>query len=127
MTCSGGRSSAGHIDGPSSDRSALDVDTASATVTRLREDRERLAAAGPPPGRGWCEAWSSAVDAALVGLARAVSGDLRWCLAAIGGYGRRELCPGSDVDVLVLHDGADHDTLESVVRTVVYPLWDAGL
>lgn len=97
------------------------------TVTRLREDRERLAAAGPPPGRGWCEAWSSAVDAALVGLARAVPGDLRWCLAAIGGYGRRELCPGSDVDVLVLHDGAGHDALESLVRTVVYPLWDAGL
>ena len=96
-------------------------------VTRLRGDRDRLTASGPAPGRTWCEAWSSAVDAALVDLARPVPGTLRWCLAAVGGYGRRELCPGSDVDVLVLHDGARHDELEDLVRTVVYPLWDAGL
>ncbi len=96
-------------------------------VTRLREDRDRLATTGPAPGRTWCEAWSSSVDAALVDLAHSVPGTLRWCLAAVGGYGRQELCPGSDVDVLVLHDDARHDDLEDLVRTVVYPLWDAGL
>ena len=108
MSGSGGRSSPG-------------------VVTRLREDRDRLTADGPAPGRAWCEAWSAAVDAALVDLARGVPGTLRWCLAAVGGYGREELCPGSDVDVLVLHDGAGHDELEDLVRTVVYPLWDAGM
>lgn len=46
---------------------------------------------------------------------------------AVGGYGRRELCPASDVDLLLLHDGLDRSALETVVRTVVYPLWDVGL
>ena len=108
---------------PTSDRGGPPTDV----VTRLREDRDRLAATGPAPGRTWCEAWSSSVDAALVDLADGVAGALRWCVAAVGGYGRQELCPGSDVDVLVLHDGARHDDLEDLVRTVVYPLWDAGL
>jgi [protein-PII] uridylyltransferase len=48
-------------------------------------------------------------------------------VVAVGGYGRRELCPASDVDLLVLHDGCDAAVLERVVRGVVYPLWDAGL
>ena len=48
-------------------------------------------------------------------------------LVAVGGYGRRELCPASDVDLLLLHDGLDMAELERLVRAVVYPLWDAGL
>jgi [protein-PII] uridylyltransferase len=47
--------------------------------------------------------------------------------AAVGGYGRRELCPGSDLDLLVLHDAAPAAVLEAAVRAVVYPLWDVGL
>jgi [protein-PII] uridylyltransferase len=47
--------------------------------------------------------------------------------AAVGGYGRRELCPGSDLDLLVLHDAAPAELLEAAVRAVVYPLWDVGL
>ncbi len=45
-------------------------------------------------------------------------------IIAVGGYGRREQCLYSDVDVLVLHRGADP---EAAVRSVLYPLWDANL
>ncbi|HVE91536.1 MAG TPA: ACT domain-containing protein [Actinomycetota bacterium] len=47
-------------------------------------------------------------------------------LIAVGGYGRLELAPYSDLDVLVLHRGTPPDHLEEMVRRVVYPLWDAG-
>jgi len=45
-------------------------------------------------------------------------------LAAVGSYGRAELCPGSDVDVVLLHDGAAH--VGDVAERLWYPLWDAG-
>jgi [protein-PII] uridylyltransferase len=48
-------------------------------------------------------------------------------VVALGGYARRELCPGSDIDILLLHDGWGRSDLESVVQQLVYPLWDAGL
>jgi [protein-PII] uridylyltransferase len=35
--------------------------------------------------------------------------------------------PGSDVDLVLLHEGAPAETLEAAVRTVVYPLWDVGV
>ncbi|HSK21818.1 MAG TPA: [protein-PII] uridylyltransferase [Egicoccus sp.] len=82
---------------------------------------------GPPPGRAWCEAWSDAVDEALAALAAPVLDSHRLAVVAVGGYGRRELCPGSDVDLLLLHDKLEKQALEFVVRQIVYPLWDAGL
>lgn len=51
----------------------------------------------------------------------------RLAVVAVGGYGRRELCPGSDVDVLLLVDGLGEEVQAAVVRAIVYPLWDAGL
>jgi [protein-PII] uridylyltransferase len=45
-------------------------------------------------------------------------------LVAVGGYGRRELAPFSDLDVVLVHaDGAD---VEEAAGRVWYPLWDAG-
>ncbi len=51
----------------------------------------------------------------------------RLAVVAVGGYGRRELCPGSDVDVLLLVEGLSEEVQAAVVRRVIYPLWDAGL
>jgi [protein-PII] uridylyltransferase len=98
-----------------------------AVVTGLAAAHERLRTEGPAPGRAWCHAWSDEVDAALRELAAPLLVDARFSAVAVGGYGRRELCPASDVDLLLLHDRLDRPALEQLVRTVVYPLWDAGL
>jgi [protein-PII] uridylyltransferase len=46
-------------------------------------------------------------------------------LAAVGGYGRGELSPGSDLDILFLHSGkASAENLKAFVNDVLYPLWD---
>jgi [protein-PII] uridylyltransferase len=44
---------------------------------------------------------------------------------AVGGYGRRELCPGSDLDILLLHD--ERRDVQGIADGLWYPLWDAGL
>lgn len=99
-------------------------------VTRqLRAAASQLALEGPRPGASWCEAWTVEVDTALQSLYASLDDAMQHAVAlvAVGGYGRRELCPSSDVDLLVLHEGLGRRALEQVVRTVVYPLWDVGL
>jgi [protein-PII] uridylyltransferase len=50
-----------------------------------------------------------------------------FALVALGGYGRRELYPFSDIDVMLLYDPACRNQLDSLVESVLYPLWDTGL
>ncbi|CAN2207031.1 GlnD UTP,GlnB (protein PII) uridylyltransferase [Candidatus Nanopelagicaceae bacterium] len=46
-------------------------------------------------------------------------------LAAVGGYGRGELAPGSDLDILFLHNGrVDDQVLGELINKILYPLWD---
>jgi [protein-PII] uridylyltransferase len=46
-------------------------------------------------------------------------------LAAVGGYGRGELSPGSDLDILILHTGKiAQESLKAIVNDLLYPLWD---
>ena len=48
-------------------------------------------------------------------------------LTAVGGYGRGELAPGSDLDILILHDGSNKaDDLSQFINDFLYPLWSAG-
>ncbi|MGH9165693.1 MAG: [protein-PII] uridylyltransferase, partial [Acidimicrobiales bacterium] len=46
-------------------------------------------------------------------------------LVAVGGLGRRELCPGSDLDLVLMHRGRGDP--RQVAEGLWYPIWDAGL
>lgn len=101
-------------------------------VERYRAERERLA-------REWSErrdaaaylsGHAAALDAAVLGIARRF--DLPApgvAIAAVGGYGRRELFPNSDIDLLVLLSdkaGADRALGERIAGCLA-ALWELGL
>ncbi|MFD3803707.1 [protein-PII] uridylyltransferase [Streptomyces sp. NPDC058611] len=49
-------------------------------------------------------------------------------LVAVGGYGRGELSPRSDLDLVLLHDGkAGAQALSALADRIWYPVWDLGL
>jgi len=46
---------------------------------------------------------------------------------AVGGYGRKELCLRSDVDVLFIFNSKIPSPAKDLAEEVLYPLWDIGL
>ncbi len=59
-------------------------------------------------------------------LANPTAGE-RMAMVAVGGYGRRELAPGSDVDILFLLPYKPTPHNEQVVEWILYLLWDLRL
>jgi len=47
-------------------------------------------------------------------------------VAAVGGFGRGELSPGSDLDILILHRNKVDSELLEITNALLYPLWDQG-
>lgn len=54
-----------------------------------------------------------------------ISSDTVVSLIALGGYGRGELFPYSDLDLLLLYEGGDDSVTRQILERVMYPLWDA--
>ena len=48
------------------------------------------------------------------------------CLVAVGGYGRRELAPYSDIDVMVLYQSGGSKVVSNLSQHVFHHLWDLG-
>ena len=58
------------------------------------------------------------------GAVREAKGNV--ALVALGGYGRGELYPFSDIDLLLLHDRGAAKDMQAVAESILYPLWDSG-
>src|SRR3984957_16608860 len=76
------------------------------TVTSFAADRARRTAQA--------DRWLAELLGAEPGVA----------LVAVGGYGRRELLPRSDLDVVLLHGG--RDDIAGIADRIWYPVWDSG-
>lgn len=89
-------------------------------------------------GRDFCDAYTHEVDSwlsrvfdAAVASGKATSatgatGDEAGpALVALGGHGRGELCPQSDLDLLLLVP--ERYDVDALAERIWYPIWDAGL
>jgi [protein-PII] uridylyltransferase len=89
--------------------------------------------AGGASGATTIAARAKALDELVTGLwSRAVKRDARLAegiaLVAMGGYGRAELFPCSDVDLLFLLDGRlPEKDLKDAIRSVNQEMWDCGI
>lgn len=110
-----------------------------AAKARLAEGREKLKqrhAAGAP-GIQICNATTDLVDSVVLELFETIvaelgqgsTGNVRSQLALVphGGYGRRDLAPYSDIDMMVVYLPAAHSAVVPVAERLMRDIYDAGL
>lgn len=109
----------------------MDATTNGAGHPALREGRDRLLSGSRP-------ALSAAgVREALLGLYEREIGRLAhtagirpgsgFVLLALGGLGRREVLPYSDLDLVLVHESGTGRDTERTADALWYPLWDSGV
>jgi [protein-PII] uridylyltransferase len=100
-----------------------------AASAQLRAARTALIEGGAQRGRAFGAALAEAIDRTLTTTFAALDTQASVALVGLGSYGRKELCPGSDVDVLLLHSLRGRrggGTVRAMTEELWYPLWDAG-
>ena len=110
----------------------------------LKVETHRLRILHRADGEGLeiCRARSAILDVLLRYILEAIKNNFPktdqnktplFALVALGGYGRAELNPHSDIDIMFLHDGdlvsggKIHPTLTAITDGLLYTLWDIGL
>ncbi len=98
------------------------------TVETLRDDLAALERAYSAGHHGlWAAARRAAMfDAAIASLYAGAGPVPDVGIAALGGYGRAQQLPRSDVDLLIVHDGTRPDDVAALAERLLYPLWDHG-
>ncbi|MEE1941858.1 [protein-PII] uridylyltransferase [Streptomyces sp. TRM 70361] len=76
---------------------------------------------GPPRRRALAELTDDWLAGLLGDPGRGVA------LVAVGGYGRGELSPRSDLDLLLVHTGRDPGEITALADRLWYPVWDLGI
>ncbi|OYY81138.1 MAG: hypothetical protein B7Y33_02320, partial [Hydrogenophilales bacterium 16-62-9] len=96
---------------------------------RLKSGRAALAAAylKKPEVFHYLTRHTALVDSVLAEISTRVALPASICLAAVGGYGRSELFPGSDVDALLLLPHEPTAQEQAALENWVQACWDVGL
>jgi [protein-PII] uridylyltransferase len=111
------------------------------TFLKLETHRLKMLHRAGAGGREICRARAAILDALLRSLWQTAQASLSdqgrkefpsLALVAIGGYGRGELNPHSDIDFMFLHSGQvaasrPMPLFSRIIDGVLYPLWDIGL
>lgn len=106
-----------------------------AFLRQARDELRQLHLAGEG-GRELARRRADLVDLALISLFRqaehqSVEGsrytESGLAVVALGGYGRRELSPFSDIDLMLLYRPQEASRVQDTAEGLFYPLWDAGL
>ncbi|WP_454163233.1 [protein-PII] uridylyltransferase [Gordonia iterans] len=82
-------------------------------------------AAGAPLRAGLAAAYEDWLTARAAEL-EVVEGS-GFAIVAVGALGRHEMVPGSDLDLVLLHDDRFPDRVQEVADGLWYPIWDSGI
>jgi [protein-PII] uridylyltransferase len=124
------------LDDPRARREAI-VATLKAALIHGRADISQRLAKNPTRGRESVTAQAFLMDQIIRILFDATVGYLyplnnptaseRMCIMAVGGYGRGEMAPFSDVDIAFVTPYKTTPWTEQVIESMLYVLWDLGL
>lgn len=79
-------------------------------------------------GTAYAQQKTDEMDTLICTLAKGhLPADQGIALLALGGYGRAELCPGSDIDLMILTQETATKTQQDAIEKMLYALWDMGL
>lgn len=95
-------------------------------MSLIRESLLKKLRANTITGRDFCAAYSKDMDKLLKEkAAEFLTEDM--AIVATGGYGRAELCPASDIDVVFLVPKKTTQKLEKSIEKILYYFWDSGV
>ena len=106
-----------------------EVSIDSARLIRFIQERNDTISRNQLQGPELCAAISQITDEWLKDLFTSVCAELDEddgvALLAVGGYGRGELAPYSDLDLIILHDSCN--VIDELAAKIWYPIWDTKI